>query len=431
VRDVGAGRARAGGARRSLGRLGLVLFGLAVALLFGEVALRIVRPVPEDHLLPFPYRHDLLARIVAGETYVRFDADLGWAPNPGAVRRETGVVHEANGAGIRAAREFPVEPPPGVRRLAAFGDSFTYCDEVELADCWAARLETAWPATEVLNFGGPGYGPDQAWLRYERDGRAYAPCAVLIGYMPENLNRTIARFFPFYEPSTSLVLSKPRFQVRDDRLALLPNPIGSPEQLADPRTVEALLGPGDRWHVPGMFVPGPLDGLMAARLVRTTAYHRHAADPEGGDLSYLRAAAAGPAWAGTGDPEAFDRALTRRYEGRGEGLELTARILTEFARSAERSGSTPIVVVFPRRADVATSREGGPKLYGPLLGRLASAGVATIDLTGPLTEASRRGRTRDLFAPLDHYSPRGNEVAAAHLARTLPPLTARTCGAAE
>ena len=56
-------------------------------------------------------------------------------------------------------------------RLAVFGDSFTHCDEITYQNCWTSRLESLWPNTEVLNFGVPGFGPDQAWLRYQRDGR--------------------------------------------------------------------------------------------------------------------------------------------------------------------------------------------------------------------------------------------------------------------
>ena len=48
--------------------------------------------------------------------------------------------------------------------MAAFGESFTYCEEVDVSDCWVAQLEHAWAGSEVLNFGVPGYGPDQAWL---------------------------------------------------------------------------------------------------------------------------------------------------------------------------------------------------------------------------------------------------------------------------
>jgi len=71
---------------------------------------------------------------------------------------------------------------------------------VAYADCWTSGLEHAWPGSEVLNFGAPDYGHDQAWLRYERDGRAYRPCVVLMGYMVDSISRVVSRFRPFQSP---------------------------------------------------------------------------------------------------------------------------------------------------------------------------------------------------------------------------------------
>jgi len=159
-----------------------------------------------------------------------------------------------------------------VRRLAAFGDSFVRCYEVNSADCWTTGLEQAWPGTQVLNFGMPVYGPDQVWLRYRRDGREFHPCGVLIGYMIENIQRVVNRFRAFYQPSTDFLLGKPRFVLDGDGLRLLPNPASSPWQLEDPRWVEETFGPQDAWYFPGMFVANPLDVSHVVRVARTAAY---------------------------------------------------------------------------------------------------------------------------------------------------------------
>src|SRR5207249_3786660 len=113
-------------------------------------------------------------------------------------------------------------PSPGVRRILAYGDSFTHCEDVEIQDCWTSRLEQLLPGTEILNLGVNGYAPDQAWLRYRRDGAAWRPCAVLIGSMVENINRVVNRFRPFYSPTVELPLAKPRFVVEQGRPVLLP-----------------------------------------------------------------------------------------------------------------------------------------------------------------------------------------------------------------
>jgi hypothetical protein len=170
-----------------------VCCSVILAIVLAEVALRLWSPIPTERLLPFTYHVERVRRIAAGDVSLGFDPYLGWAPTPDRVRREDGIVYLNNRRGLRADREYDEAPPVGVRRIAAFGDSFTYCAEVTQDDCWAARLARDLPTTEVLNFGVIGYGPDQAWLRYQRDGRPYSSCAVLIGYFSEDIDRVVNR----------------------------------------------------------------------------------------------------------------------------------------------------------------------------------------------------------------------------------------------
>src|SRR5215208_4377511 len=242
-------------------RLALCVGMLVAVVLLIEAGLRFAPPIPTDTLLPFPSNSDRVEQIVAGDTYLRFDGYLGWAPAPNFVRRSSGQVFRTNSVGMRAEREYPFDAPAGVARIAAFGDSFTYCAEVTQDACWVPQLESAWPGTEILNYGVIGYGPDQAWLRYQRDGRSYSPCAVLIGYFVEDIDRVVNRFRPFIDPNDSVVLSKPRFLLDGEGLKLLPNPTTDPRQLGDPGYVERVLGPHDAWFFPGTFTGDPFDNL--------------------------------------------------------------------------------------------------------------------------------------------------------------------------
>ena len=56
--------------------------------------------------------------------------------------------------------------------------------------------------------------------------------------MLENINRVVNRYRPFYDQSVT-PLAKPRFVLRDGRLALLPSPVRSIDDLKDPAWVEA------------------------------------------------------------------------------------------------------------------------------------------------------------------------------------------------
>jgi hypothetical protein len=382
-------------------RITIVLCTLVLAALMIEIGLRVWRPIPEDQLLPFPYNEDRVKRIANGDVTLGFDHDLGWIPTPDRVRRDDDVVYRHNHEGLRADREYALDPPTGLQRIAAFGDSFTYCAEVSRDDCWVTRLERSWPQTEIMNFGVTGYGPDQAWLRYQRDGLPYRPCAVLIGYFSEDIDRVVNRFRPFIDPADSVLLSKPRFLLQGDGLELLPNPTTDPLQLRDPHDVEETLGDHDAWYYPDTFVDGPLDELQLVRVARTAGYRMSRAAIVRSDDGYPF------------------------YDQQGEAYQITGRILIAFAEQVRANGAAPIVVVFPGLRDLRVV-ENGPPPYRALLAWLERAGVPTVDLTGPLADAADQRGIARLFGD-GHYSPAGNQIVSEYLGRTLPPLVAPGC----
>jgi hypothetical protein len=386
-------------------RVALMAFGLIVGLVCTEIFLRVRPPIPAEDVLPFALREDDLERIIEGDAYIRFDPVLGWAATESSARRDGKITYQTNSAGMRSDHEIPIERTPGVTRLASFGDSFTFCDEVNNSECWATQLERESPGTEVLNFGVPAYGPDQAWLRYQRDGAQYQPCGVIIGYMVENIHRVVNRFRPFYRPETGIVLSKPRFLWDGNQLQLLPNPISSPEMIEDLRWVESTLGPNDPWYYQGMFEGGPLDLLQSVRLAKTVAYQRRLGyGTEDGDLS---------------------KRLGWAYQPDQEGFQVASNVLIGFANDVRAHGASPVVVVFPRKEEVINMRDLKTKAHAPLLDKLASAGIPTIDVTDILL---RQSRGRGVDSLIDkHYTARGNKAVGEALAQQLPSLMAPTC----
>lgn len=383
-------------------RLTLSVGTVVAFVLLVEVGLRFASPIPPEDLLPFHYDQDRIERIVDNDTYLRFDRDLGWAPAPNFVRRSSGQVFRTNSLGMRAERDYPRDVPAGIVRIAAFGDSFTYCAEVTQAACWVSQLESAWPGSEVLNYGVPGYGPDQAWLRYQRDGRPYRPCGVLIGYFVEDIDRVVNRFRPFISPDDSVMMSKPRFLLDGDGLALLPNAATRPSQVEDATWVEGTLGPHDAWYFPGTFVTSPFDRSSIVRHARTAAYQRARASLVRSDRRYPL------------------------YDEHQEAYQVTGRILIEFARQVQEDGATPVVVVLPGERDLRAYRDG-VRVYDRLLAWLSAAGVTTIDLMDVLAQEQAHRDVSGLFADGRHYSAAGNAVVASHLAKTLLPVVAGTC----
>ena len=394
---------------RSL-RVGLLVAALTVFLgvSVAEVAVRWLQPIPPADLLPLRFQPLDLESLAAGQGYLRFDPELGWSQRPGARVVDDGIVYQANGAGFRADREYSPQPAPGVRRIAAFGDSFTHCDEVHLEDCWTARLEASWEGSEVLNFGIQASAPDQGLLRYERDARQYAPCAALMGFQVENVNRVVNRYRPFYSPQSGVAFGKPRYILDGDGLKLLPNPVTGPGQLDDPAWIERTLGPHDFWYFPGTFAPRPLDVLMLSRLTRSALYRQHRQAIEG--------------------QKSDARPNGNAYSPEDERFQVSGRLLIQFAREVRADGATPVVLFFGQRDEVVAARHGEKKEYQGLIDWLAAEGVPVIDVTDDLGREANRSGAGGLFARNGHYSRRGNQTIGTALAQKLPRLTAATCG---
>jgi hypothetical protein len=383
-------------------RLALCIATIVVAALLIEVGLRFASPIPESDLLPLAYDADRVEQIASNDTYIRFDQLLGWAPAPSFVRRSGGQTFRTNSVGMRADQEYPLDTRAGLKRLAAFGDSFTYCAEVTQDACWVPQTEKRWPDTEILNYGVPGYGPDQAWLRYQRDGRQYHPCGVLIGYFAEDIDRVVNRFRPFLSPGDSVMMGKPRFLLDGAGLTLLPNPVTDPVQLEDSQWVEQNLGPHDAWYFPGTFIAGPFDSSWLVRLARTAAYQRARS-------SLLR------------DDQRYPL-----YDPDQEAYTVTERILSGFAQQVRDDGATPIIVILPGQRDLE-EYAAGVTSYGGLISQLSDEGNTVVDLTDVLAQDQKDNDITTLFAEGRHYSKRGNGIVAQYLSETLPPLVAPTC----
>lgn len=175
---------RSRGARRALA-LGCLL---ALALLEGGVrALGLAPATPSEYAQFVP------------------DDVLPWKPAPHSTREGTIASGEFdyryvhNGAGFRD-REHSLAKPADTFRIVAVGDSFTYGVGASANETWPARLEQALealrlpddPHFEVLNLGIPRYWPEPEALVVEHYGLRYAPDLVVVAFLANDFNDTLA-----------------------------------------------------------------------------------------------------------------------------------------------------------------------------------------------------------------------------------------------
>lgn len=338
----------------------------------------LVRTLSDKH------RGILQAHLGGSGSYVIFDPQLGWTIRPNGSKRG----YKTNRHGIRASREYSLQPPPGTLRLAAFGDSFTHASDVPNGETWHHRIEEMDPRIEVLNFGVPGFEPGQAFLRYRRDGVKFHPHVVLIGFMSENVNRVVNTFRPFYFPKSGVPFTKPRFALRGSELVLVPNPIDSEdgyrELLRDPERVLPRLGENDYFYQRSSH-RSALDFLPSVRIASIFSnQYLHQPTLSGGV-----------------------------YNTRSEAYRVTLRVLEEFYKEAGANGSLPILVLFPERRDIRARREGRTVVYQPLLEELRGKGYRVIDLLEGFERYDPRGEM--MQKKFIHYPKSGNRMVARHI----------------
>src|ERR1051325_10710262 len=173
-------------------------------------------------------------------TYLVYDDQLGWTI--GRDRRSQDGLYYSSVEGLRsAAIGTALAGRPASYRIALLGDSFMFGEEVPFEDSLGYQLEAALGSQfQVLNFGVPGYGVDQMYLRYEKDVRRWNPDVVILGFIDDDVIRSMM-VYPFIgRPSWLMPWPKPRFVMQGQRLSLLNEPTTPPEQIFSVNSVREL-----------------------------------------------------------------------------------------------------------------------------------------------------------------------------------------------
>lgn len=157
-----------------------------------------------------------------------YDAELGWVRKPNTCHPETGrfgqTFWHTNDIGARfnpGHEQLPV-------RIACYGDSFTFCRQVNDNETWEHYLSIH-TGTNVLNWGVGNHGIDQSFLRLQREHRTHPAETVIVGVVPDTISRILSIWKHYYEYGNTFGF-KPRFISRDGELHLLKNPIDTADK---------------------------------------------------------------------------------------------------------------------------------------------------------------------------------------------------------
>lgn len=307
-------------------------------------------------------------------SYIVYDNQLGWTVGP--ERRSANGLYFSSSLGTRTAHpDMSLTKSEGSIEIAMVGDSFTFSEEVRYEDSWGFHLgQMLGDKFQLLNYGVPSYGVDQAYLRYQKDVIQRKPKIVLFSLISHDLVRTMW-VYPFLAvPHWDWPFSKPRLIVQGGNLITINVPTLSPSEIFRHNSPSEL--PFLSHHQPSYrqsdWETGPLHFSYLFRLF-STMY---------------------PPW---------------RVNPINDTLAVNAAIIQSFVRSATEAGSLPILIYFPSKVDFSDSSTfpTGKRM-------LQNVGLPFIDPTPCLLEVN----PTDRFL-VDHYSPAGNAAVAKCLYQSL------------
>jgi lysophospholipase L1-like esterase len=329
-------------------RLVLVASSLFVGGLLAEGLARLL----------FPQLAPRTARITK---FWQYDSRYGWSHNPGASGAfETFGIQtfvKINSKGFRGPA-IDYTRAPNKRRVLVLGDSYVWGYGVNEDEVFTELLRKAMPEVEVVNMGVSGYSTDQELLLYRDEGYKYKADLVTI-VLTENdpLGNLLTQHYIIY--------GKPAFQVQDEGLALLNQPVAK----------TAL------WK--------RVASEFATRSYVLTAANRYL---------YSKAIQNGATSAAPPNQENGNSGAAGEFPRTAEE-KITLRLLVELKREiAARQGEAELLVVFTE--DLTHSQE--------IAQYLATFGIPSLDLEKHIHEKDTSLHLRDDF----HWNAEGHKKVA-------------------
>ena len=217
-----------------------------LAALLGETSLRLLISEEREgglylagkRLRPYKFpstqMQAQLASYLEGEGTIEWSATLGWTPRRGATSGDGRYAYDDRGIRISGQHSGLDEVETGLR-VALFGDSFMHSSDVNFELTLGRLLELELlergAACEILNLGVPGYGMDQALLRYEEMGSDLEADVVVFGLQFENSSRNMNLCRALLTRGSGIPYTKPRYTIGQSGLELRNYPTPSPDEL--------------------------------------------------------------------------------------------------------------------------------------------------------------------------------------------------------
>jgi hypothetical protein len=318
--------------------------------------------------------------VMRNQRHAQYDSGLGWISTPGFSVPDMygpGAGLHIDARGFRTGGKGDSHGALSGPLAVCSGDSFTFGPGVADDRTWCALLESLAPGLTTVNMGQNGYGADQVYLWYKRDGAKLAHDVQLFAYITDDFRRM--------HLSTVFGFAKPGLDIRSDSLVTTNTPV--PRYDAYTRRF---------WT--GVVLESELRLVRLFHLVRDKVSHR------------IRPGSA------SGDEAAQDRLTWMKVQ----------RIINDLAQINRAKGSTLVLVHLPLIGDywdsdanpwrerMRTAAAGGAFEFVDLvdgLRRLPADSVEQMFIDNYISSGYANG--------FGHYSVAGNAWVAEELHRRL------------
>ena len=319
-----------------------------------------------------------------------FHPKLGWDYPPNIVYRDIdGITYHHGNLGERLSSD-----SYDTTLIATYGDSFTYCANVRDDCTWQTFLAKKLGAN-VLNFGVEGYGTDQAMMKHELQEQTKAKI-VMLCILPENINRVVNIYRPFYTYNDPLQLTKPIFVRKGNRLVLMTNPLKYVDDVKklDDRTFLEKLAKHDYWY--------QLDRKLPDISFPWTISLFHWANPVFEQI-------------GISLPAVFHNIQTPHYPwnlfDEEYPFSVMRHLVDRFEANANALGSTPIVVIMPHKDFIQETVNYGMNRTAKLVSYLTTQKYPFVDVVQTMADMRlSRSQLEKLYR--GHATAEGNQVLA-------------------
>lgn len=317
--------------------------------------------------------HEEIAKVPRERIHTHYDSLLGWVGIPNLDLPDVygpGKWMKTDSRGFRDDGDVGERVAPGKLRVICSGDSFTLGYGVDNDHTWCGLLSEMDPRLETVNMGQGGYGLDQAYLWYARDGAKLDQDVLIFAFITEDFRRMQRREFQGF--------GKPVLKLSDGVLVT--------ENVPVPRQNYLL-----QWLSQNGSLFDSLKTVELSRKILGTSGSRKEPD----------------------------------MPNNSETWKVVLQIFKELERMSASKGSTLVLVSLPDAADSWVDKSDHWR--GTLSREATAEGVAYFDLVDAIRQLPEE-RVRSLFNQDQHYNEAGNQWVAETILQkllTLQPVTHR------